>query len=93
MQELRGTTTRQDVEVRHLREENRDLAQKAALAEVLTADCSSLKKQARSLLHKPLPCTLIVALPCRSWSVLKRKCASQETFVVIPGKRPADVVQ
>ena len=48
MQELRGTTSRQDAEVRHLRDENRDLAQKAALVEVLGADCASLKQQASS---------------------------------------------
>ena len=46
VQELRGTTSRQDAEVRHLRDENRDLAQKAALVEVLSADCASLKQQA-----------------------------------------------
>ena len=44
--ELRGTTSRQDAEVRHLRDENRDLAQKAALVEVLSADSASLKQQA-----------------------------------------------
>lgn len=48
VQELRGTTSRQDAEVRHLRDENRDLAQKAALVEVLGADCASLKQQASS---------------------------------------------
>lgn len=46
VQELRGATSRQDAEVRHLRDDNRDLAQKAALAEVLGADCASLKQQA-----------------------------------------------
>ena len=48
VQELRGTTSRQDAEVTHLRDENRDLAQKAALVEVLGADCASLKQQASS---------------------------------------------
>ena len=94
VQELRGTTSRQDVEVRHLREENRDLAQKAALAEVLTADCSFLKKQARVLLHKPLPCVLMVACICCSWSVVfSTSVQVKRSFLAILNKRPADVVQ
>ena len=45
VQELRGATSRQDAEVRQLREENRGLAQKAALAGTLGADCASLQQR------------------------------------------------
>ena len=43
--ELRGATSRQDAEVRLLREENRGLTQKAALAGTLGADCASLQQR------------------------------------------------
>lgn len=43
--ELRGTTTRQDAEVRQLRSQNQQLAQKAALVEVLGAEVEALKAQ------------------------------------------------
>ena len=45
VKELRGATSRQDAEVRQLREENRGLAQKAALAGTLGADCASLQQR------------------------------------------------
>ena len=45
VKELRGATYRQDAEVRQLREENRGLAQKAALASTLGADCASLQQR------------------------------------------------
>ena len=45
MQELRGETSRQDAEVRSLREENRGLVQRAALAEALDRDCAALKQK------------------------------------------------
>ena len=47
VKELRGATSRQDAEVRQLREENRGLAQKAALAGTLGADCASLQQRVR----------------------------------------------
>lgn len=46
--ELRGATSRQDAEVRQLREENRGLAQKAALVGTLGADCASLQQRVSS---------------------------------------------
>ncbi len=46
--ELRGTTTRQDGEVRQLRAQNQELGQKAALVAVLTAEAAALKAQVRS---------------------------------------------
>ena len=55
MQELHGETLRQDAEVRSLREENRGLAQRAALAEALDRDCAALKQKVcpckRELFH------------------------------------------
>ena len=45
VQELRGETSRQDAEVRSLREDNRSLAQRAALAEALDRDCTALKQK------------------------------------------------
>lgn len=45
MKQLRGTTTRQDEEVRQLRTANQDLSQKAALVAVLTAEAAALKAQ------------------------------------------------
>jgi cell shape-determining protein MreC len=43
--ELRGATSRQDAEVRQLRAQNQDLAQKAALVEALTAEVDALKSK------------------------------------------------
>jgi hypothetical protein len=48
--ELRGTTTRQDGEVRQLRAHNQELGQKAALVAVLTAEAAALKAQVRTFL-------------------------------------------
>lgn len=48
--ELRGTTTRQDAEVRQLRAQNQQLAQKAALVEVLSAEVAALKTQVHEVL-------------------------------------------
>jgi hypothetical protein len=45
VQELRGETSRQDAEVRSLREENHGLAQRATLAEALERDCAALKQK------------------------------------------------
>ena len=45
VRELRGETSRQDAEVRSLREENRGLVQRAALAEALDRDCAALRQK------------------------------------------------